>query len=118
MSIFGRLPVLPLSCSSASSARSEGRRRVAAKYSSAATRSALAIKIELKSKNRSSKIPRKEYRSGNTEETLMNARLEPQKDRRATCATDEAKWQAVVRNDRDPNVKFYYSVSTPAAHSL
>jgi AraC family transcriptional regulator, regulatory protein of adaptative response / methylated-DNA-[protein]-cysteine methyltransferase len=78
----------------------------------------LAIKIELKSKNRSSKIPRKEYRSGNTEETLMNARLEPQKDRGATYATDEAKWQAVVRNDRDANGKFYYSVSTTGVYCL
>jgi AraC family transcriptional regulator, regulatory protein of adaptative response / methylated-DNA-[protein]-cysteine methyltransferase len=60
---------------------------------------------------------REGYRSGNTQE-LMNTRFELQEDERAAYATDDAKWQAVVCNDRNADGKFYYSVSTTGVYCL
>jgi AraC family transcriptional regulator, regulatory protein of adaptative response / methylated-DNA-[protein]-cysteine methyltransferase len=46
----------------------------------------------------------------------MNAPLKLQKDGRAEYATDDAKWQAIVQNDRNADGKFYYSVKTTGVY--
>jgi AraC family transcriptional regulator, regulatory protein of adaptative response / methylated-DNA-[protein]-cysteine methyltransferase len=46
----------------------------------------------------------------------MNALLKLQKDGRAEYATDDAKWQAIVQNDRNADGKFYYSVKTTGVY--
>jgi AraC family transcriptional regulator of adaptative response/methylated-DNA-[protein]-cysteine methyltransferase len=49
----------------------------------------------------------------------MNPRLRPQTyDRCAGYVTDDAKWQAVVRKDRNADGRFYYSVKTTGVYCL
>jgi AraC family transcriptional regulator of adaptative response/methylated-DNA-[protein]-cysteine methyltransferase len=49
----------------------------------------------------------------------MNPRLKPQTHDRCTeYVTDDAKWQAVVRKDRNADGKFYYSVKTTGVYCL
>lgn len=49
----------------------------------------------------------------------MNARFKSQThEHGAEYATDDAKWQAVVRKDRNADGKFYYSVKTTGVYCL